>query len=78
MEACVAARHIGNAGEMNGFLKPRARLLADPLAFRDGAIEIPARWRPRLDLAAIDRHAINRGQTPFSCEQGDTPAKEPR
>ena len=58
MEACVAARAIDNAGEMNGFLKPRERLLADPLAFRDGAIEIPARWRPRVDRAALERLAI--------------------
>lgn len=60
MEACVAARHIDNAGEMNGFLKPRERLLADPLPFRDGAIEIPARWRPRVDTAALDRLALAR------------------
>lgn len=60
MEACVAARHIDNAGEMNGFLKPRERLLADPLVFRDGAIEIPARWRPRVDVAALDRLALAR------------------
>jgi L-Ala-D/L-Glu epimerase len=58
MEACIAARHIDNAGEMNGFLKPRERLLADPLAFRDGCIEIPARWRPRLDLGAVERLSI--------------------
>ena len=58
MEACVAARSIDNAGEMNGFLKPRARLFAEPLAFRDGAIEIPARWRPRIDMEAVERHAL--------------------
>ncbi|HYC36121.1 MAG TPA: enolase C-terminal domain-like protein [Usitatibacter sp.] len=46
MEACIAAREIDNAGEMNGFLKPRERVLAEPLVFRDGAIEIPARWTP--------------------------------
>jgi L-alanine-DL-glutamate epimerase-like enolase superfamily enzyme len=57
MEACVAARHIGNAGEMNGFLKPRTRLLADPLVFRDGAIELPARWRPRVDRDTLERLA---------------------
>jgi L-alanine-DL-glutamate epimerase-like enolase superfamily enzyme len=60
MEACVAARHIDTAGEMNGFLKPRERLLADPLPFRDGAIDIPARWRPRVDTAALDRLALAR------------------
>jgi len=60
MEACVAARHIDTAGEMNGFLKPRERLLADPLPFRDGAIEIPAGWRPRVDTAALERLALAR------------------
>ena len=49
MEACVAARCIDNAGEMNGFLKPASRLLRDPLVFKDGSIEIPARWQPRVD-----------------------------
>jgi hypothetical protein len=58
MEACVAARAIDNAGEMNGFLKPRERLLADPLAFRDGAIEIPARWMPRVDVPGLNRLAL--------------------
>lgn len=60
MEACIAARHIDNAGEMNGFLKPRERLLADPLAFANGSIEIPARWRPRLDTTGMERAAIAR------------------
>ena len=43
---------------MNGFLKPRARLLADPLVFREGAIELPARWRPRVNRATLDRLAL--------------------
>ena len=60
MEACIAARGIDNAGEMNGFLKPRERLLADELRFAKGAIEIPAAWRPRLDLARLQRLAISR------------------
>lgn len=60
MEACVAARHIDNAGEMNGFLKPRERLLREPLAFANGAIEIPARWRPVLDVPRLVRLAISR------------------
>ena len=38
MEACVAARHIDNAGEMNGFLRARASLLAQPLEVRSGAL----------------------------------------
>ena len=40
MEACVAARHIHNAGEMNGFLKADRMLFARPLAFDDGDIVI--------------------------------------
>ncbi len=53
MEACVAARQIGNAGEMNGFLKPTARLLADPLRFDHGAIVLEPGWVPRLEPAAV-------------------------
>ena len=55
MEACVAARHIHNAGEMNGFLKPAAPLLADPLRFKAGAIVIEPGWVPRLDPDAVAR-----------------------
>jgi L-alanine-DL-glutamate epimerase-like enolase superfamily enzyme len=58
MEACIAARCIDNAGEMNGFLKPRERLMADELVFADGAVQLAARWRPRLDLARIERLAV--------------------
>jgi len=60
MEACIAARHIDNAGEMNGFLKPRERLLADPLVFAKGAIEIPAQWRPSLADARLENLATAR------------------
>ncbi|MGE3680031.1 MAG: mandelate racemase/muconate lactonizing enzyme family protein [Burkholderiales bacterium] len=48
MEACIAARHIRNAGEMNGFLKPRGALLATPLDVRDGAIQLDPAFSPRL------------------------------
>lgn len=52
-EACVAARAIDNAGEMNGFLKTRSRLFANPLPFADGAIRIPAGYVPQLDAGAV-------------------------
>ena len=76
MEACIAARHIDNAGEMNGFLKPRERLLADPIVFRNGAIELAGRWRPRLDVAGLLRSAnasaeINVARRPFTTRAGD-------
>jgi hypothetical protein len=38
MEACVAARHIDNAGEMNGFLRARAGLLGEALEVRAGSL----------------------------------------
>lgn len=57
-EACVAARAIDNAGEMNGFLKTGTRLFENPLVFAGGAIHIPAGYTPRLNpevLAACTR-----------------------
>jgi len=53
MEACVAARHIGNAGEMNGWLKMTRPLFETPMRVEGGAIRLPAGWRPRLDRAAL-------------------------
>lgn len=56
MEACVAARSITNAGEMNGFLKARQRLFAQPLGFDDGAIVIPGGYWPEVDRRALAAH----------------------
>ncbi len=53
MEACVAARRVDNAGEMNGFLKPRDRLFAQPLRFRDGAIELISDEAPLIDIERL-------------------------
>ena len=50
MEACIAARHIDNAGEMNGFLKARAQVLDPPLEVRDAAIRLKPGYAPRLAL----------------------------
>lgn len=58
MEACVAARHIDNAGEMNGFLKARAPLLGERLSFREGAVQLRPGFSPRLDPEGIARHRI--------------------
>jgi L-alanine-DL-glutamate epimerase-like enolase superfamily enzyme len=52
MEACVAHRHIDNAGEMNGFLKARQMLFRQPLAFDAGSIVVPA-GTPALDDDAV-------------------------
>lgn len=59
MEACVAARHIDNAGEMNGFLKPARGLLRSALGFKDGCIQIPAGWQPQPDLSIIDSFKVD-------------------
>lgn len=59
MEACVARRTIDNAGEFNGFLKPRERLFADPLRFADGALHLKAGFTPEIDRAALSAHTID-------------------
>ena len=58
MEACVAVRTIANAGEMNGFLKARERLFANPLQFADGAIVLPAGYVPQIDRASLQAHTL--------------------
>ena len=42
MEACVARDHIDNAGEMNGFLKPRDGIFAEPMEMENGALVLDA------------------------------------
>jgi o-succinylbenzoate synthase len=59
MEACVAARTIDNAGEMNGFLKPRAGLLTQPLRFDDGAIVLEPGFAPRLDRTHVEPYSVD-------------------
>jgi len=55
MEACVAARHIDNAGEMNGFLKADRMLFDRPLAFTNGDIVVEP-GAPALDADALAFH----------------------
>jgi L-alanine-DL-glutamate epimerase-like enolase superfamily enzyme len=56
MEACIAAEHIGNAGEMNGFLKLREPLLTQPLTMQSDAITLKVGFAPRLDDATVARY----------------------
>src|SRR5215470_10273265 len=49
MEACVATRTICNAGEFNGFLKPKLRLFREPLRFAGGELVLSPGFRPTLD-----------------------------
>ena len=60
MEACVAAHHIDNAGEMNGFLKPHVGLLARPLVFEDGAIVLQPGFVGFPEEAALTRYEVER------------------
>ena len=58
MEGCVAAYVIRNAGEFNGFLKPRVRLLQNPLQFEAGALVLPAEYLPVIDTDRLAAHTI--------------------
>ena len=60
LEACVARTTITNAGEFNGFLKPRERLLDNPIPFAAGAIHLPAGYSPWPNPATIDRLTTDR------------------
>jgi hypothetical protein len=58
MEACVARVTIRNAGEFNGFLKPKVRLFAEPLRFTAGELVIPPGFQPTIDADALAAHEI--------------------
>ena len=53
MEACIARDGIDNAGEMNGFLKPKQGLFKTPLAVENGALLL-APEPPAFDPKALD------------------------
>lgn len=59
MEACIAARHIDNAGEMNGFLKARSPLLAPILEFREGKLWLQPGYTPHLDRDTVERYGVD-------------------
>ena len=56
MEACVARVTIRNAGEFNGFLKPKMRLFANPLQFVQGNLVMPAGYTPAIDRFVLAAH----------------------
>jgi L-Ala-D/L-Glu epimerase / N-acetyl-D-glutamate racemase len=58
MEAAVARSTIRNAGEFNGFLKPKICLFENPLAFRDGVLTLPRGYAPRIDRAILAAQEI--------------------
>jgi L-Ala-D/L-Glu epimerase len=56
MEACVARFTIRNAGEFNGFLKPKIRLFAEPLQFAAGELVLPSGFTPSIDTDVLAAH----------------------
>ncbi len=54
MEAAVASHLVETAGEMNGFLRPRASVLETPLSIADGALAMPSE-APRLNHQTLDQ-----------------------
>lgn len=58
VEACVARSSIDNAGEFNGFLKPKTSLLRNPLEFKDGALQLKAGYVPEMDRGLLKRHTL--------------------
>lgn len=58
VEACVASEHLRTAGDMNGYLKPRDRILENPLPFEVGSLVLKADYWPRMNRSAIDAHSL--------------------
>lgn len=58
LEARIAAGHIDNAGEMNGFLKTEASLLDRRLVFESGSIKLEPGYLPGLNLESVKRYCV--------------------
>lgn len=66
MEACMAPRHITNAGEMNGFLKTSDSLLRKPLIVEGNAIKLEPNFRPALNEEMVARYSEATRRFPLS------------
>jgi len=58
MEACVAASTLDNAGEMNGFLKPRTRLFEVPMRVESGELVL-VEGAVRPDRDSLRAHTLD-------------------
>ena len=58
MEACVAADMLDNAGEMNGFLKPKTRLFDIPMRLENGELILDTGALVTVDQDALDAHTL--------------------
>lgn len=68
MECCVAARHVDNAGEMNGFLKASTSVLRRQLEVRKGAVRLPPDFVAELDRERMEKHRLESVAYPAACE----------
>jgi L-alanine-DL-glutamate epimerase-like enolase superfamily enzyme len=60
MEGCIARTTIRNAGEFNGFLKPKVRLFTEPLQFAAGELLLPEGFWPLIDRDVLAAHETAR------------------
>ncbi|MEJ0076265.1 MAG: mandelate racemase/muconate lactonizing enzyme family protein [Alphaproteobacteria bacterium] len=60
MEACIASQTIRNAGEFNGFLKPKERLFREPLLFSAGELILKSGYTPSIDMDRLAEHETSR------------------
>src|SRR6185369_17112380 len=56
MEACVARVTIRNAGEFNGFLKPKSRLFTEPLVCEQAQLKLIRNYWPEIDRDVLASH----------------------
>ena len=54
-EACAARGRLRNAGEFNGFLKPRERLFTNPLEYEKGKLIVRKGYKPIIDKQRLDK-----------------------
>jgi L-alanine-DL-glutamate epimerase-like enolase superfamily enzyme len=59
-EILLAARLVPTTGEMNGFTKPAARLLANPYGTDRGRAVVPAGYVPIIDEERVAAHEVAR------------------
>jgi len=62
METCVAAEKLDNAGEMNGFLKPKTRLFDVPMRLENGTLILEPGANVRVDRDALDAHTLDKSE----------------
>ena len=60
MEACVSAKMVTTAGEMNGFLKQQRTLISMPLHVDHGCLQLELARPPSLDANAVAATRVTR------------------